>query len=334
MMPLAGLLNWAPFQLDALGLVTLFGAREMNMSVGNLTRSWITDWLPIFGSYAVANNEIAQPEPGFVLYNVTDQVMATDVSIWFTRWLMSYPLTYTATTITLGSNTRPMSSIRKICSIMVGGLICGVLLMFAILTADWWGVANVIALGLTVLVRQQMVGSLRSSVDKGFQDARNNPGDDVKIFLTLPNGTAVTMRGPRQVVVNCVLTNPRPSNPTYYFILRTVGWGAFGAHAISLGMTALFNQILCVVTLLVCTYLTATHVGDERGAIGKKLWLEVDMGDTKWSRAPVYARLNMSNIEEDCMVRWSIMPQRTNTWWWNRYRKDYLAAKQKAPEGV
>ncbi|KAI1076591.1 hypothetical protein F5B20DRAFT_554791 [Whalleya microplaca] len=72
MMPLASLREWAPFQLDALGLVTLFGAKEMHMSIGNLTQGWFTEWLPILGSYAVANNEIAQSEPGFFLYNITD----------------------------------------------------------------------------------------------------------------------------------------------------------------------------------------------------------------------------------------------------------------------
>ncbi|KAI1632879.1 hypothetical protein F4809DRAFT_61188 [Biscogniauxia mediterranea] len=332
MMPLASLLKWAPFQLDALGLVTLFGAREMNTSIGNLTRSWATEWLPVLGSYAVANNEIAQSEPGFVLYNVTDGVVATDVSIWFTRWLMSYPLTYTATMIRLRLDNKPMPTIRKACSLLVGGLTCGLLFMFAILTADWWGIANVIALCLTVFTRQQMVGLLRSSIDNAVNDLEAEPGPNVKVFLTLPNGSAVTILGPRQIVTNCILTDPRPSKPTYYFLLRVIGWGAFGVHAISLGVAALFNQILCVVTLLVGTYFTATHVGDCREAIGSRLWLEVDMGNPKWSRSLAYARLEMSKGEEDCMVRWNMMPQRSNSWWWNRYQ-DYIATRQNELSG-
>ncbi|KAK8096061.1 hypothetical protein PG999_014083 [Apiospora kogelbergensis] len=88
---LAAISEWAPFQLDALGLVTIFGAKEMNTSIGNLVHSWATEWLPILGSYAVANNELTTPEQGFVLYNITDGVMATDVAAWFTRWLMSFP---------------------------------------------------------------------------------------------------------------------------------------------------------------------------------------------------------------------------------------------------
>ncbi|KID64711.1 hypothetical protein MBR_09626, partial [Metarhizium brunneum ARSEF 3297] len=79
-MAILSLSQWDPFKLDALGLVTLFGAKEMNTSIGNLTESKFTEWLPILGSYAVANNEIAEPEQGFVLYNITDGIMATDVS--------------------------------------------------------------------------------------------------------------------------------------------------------------------------------------------------------------------------------------------------------------
>ncbi|KAI0845010.1 hypothetical protein F5Y00DRAFT_265975 [Daldinia vernicosa] len=105
-------------------------------------------------------------------------------------------------------------------------------------------------------------------------------------------------------------------------------WGTFGAHAICLGMTSLFNQILCVVALLVGTYLTAIHIGDSREAIGNRLWLEEDMGDPKWNRSLAYARLEMTDTEEECMVRWGLMPQRSNTWWWNRYQKEYVGKQQ------
>lgn len=80
-LPLAHLSKWAPFQFDALGLVTIFGAKEMSTSIGNLAYSWATDWVPVLGSYAVTNDEIAAPEPGFVLYNITDGIMATDVAV-------------------------------------------------------------------------------------------------------------------------------------------------------------------------------------------------------------------------------------------------------------
>ena len=121
------------------GLVTIFVAKEMNTSIGNLTHSWATTWLPVLGSYAVANDEIAAPEPGFVLYNITDGIMATDVAAWFTRWLMSSPLTYTATVIRLKVDGRPRSSLNTFTSIAIGLITTGCLLTLAILTHVLWG---------------------------------------------------------------------------------------------------------------------------------------------------------------------------------------------------
>ena len=189
------------------GLVTIFGAKEMNTSIGNLTHNWATTWLPVLGSYAVANDEIAAPEPGFVLYNITDGIMATDVAAWFTRWLMSSPLTYTATVIRLKVDGRPRSSLNTFTSIAIGLITTGCLLTLAILTHDLWGIGNVAAMTAAVLARQRMVNQRRSSIDRSIDDLHHDPGPDIKVFLTLPNGKAVTILGPRMVVVNCILTN-------------------------------------------------------------------------------------------------------------------------------
>jgi hypothetical protein len=54
---------------------------------------------------------------------------------------------------------------------------------------------------------------------------------------------------------------------------------AFGVYAITLSMAALFNQIIFVIVLIVCTVLTGLHVGEDPYTIGTKLRLEVDLGD-------------------------------------------------------
>lgn len=325
---LAAIAEFAPFQLDALGLVTIFGAKEMNTSIGNLVQSWATEWVPVLGSYAVANNELTEPGQGFILYNITDGIMATDVSAWFTRWLMSYPLNYTSTTIRLKINDRRMSAAHRACSLVIGVLVMLLSLCFSILTADSWGIANSVIMTAQVLARQEMVGQLRASIDRAVDSLRDNPGPDVKVFLTLPNGKAVTILGPRQMVVSCILSEARPVRPKYYFMLRGAGWALFGGHAIALGMSNLFNQMVTVVVLLLGTYVTAVHVGDFPQAIGAKLHLGVDMGDPTWNRSRAYARLDMSSEEEDNMVHWNMMPQRSNLFWWNRYRAQHQSGRK------
>ncbi|KAL4809663.1 hypothetical protein BDV18DRAFT_83388 [Aspergillus unguis] len=327
---LPALTEWAPFQLDALGLVTIFGSKEMNTAVGNLVSSSTTEYLPVLAAYTVANNEIIQPEPGYVLYNISDGIMATDVAAWFTRWLTTFPLTYTATTIRLRSWRKERLSraaLKNGLGVFVGLVTFGLLMAMAVVTADAWGVANVVAMMVSVLARQLVVHQLRCSIDDAIDELDDDLGEDVKVFLTLPNGKAVTIYGPRMLVVRCLLTDAKPTRPTIYHFSRMICWAAFGAHAITLGMSSLFNQILTVVVLLLGTYLTASHVGDCPEEIGTRLKLDVDMGDPDLLRGPAYKRLDMNETEEECMVHWSMMPQRSNVWWWERYREGQLPSQ-------
>jgi hypothetical protein len=68
-------------------ILTIFGAKEMNAAIGNLVQSSVTNWLPVLASYTVVNDDILKPEPGYVLYNITDGIVVTQVSAQFTCWL-------------------------------------------------------------------------------------------------------------------------------------------------------------------------------------------------------------------------------------------------------
>jgi hypothetical protein len=81
--------DWSPFRLDALGLVTLLGAEEVYNAVGALEHSRYTEYLPLFGTYLIAENRFTRPVPGFALYNISDGVHISIVNGWFSRWLMA-----------------------------------------------------------------------------------------------------------------------------------------------------------------------------------------------------------------------------------------------------
>src|SRR5271170_5883454 len=95
------LLKWAPFKIDALGLVTLLGADELNGAIGRLSKSQLTEYLPLVGGFVIASDSIRSHIAGFTLYNVTDGICATDVAGWFARWLLFRDLTYNSTTLTI-----------------------------------------------------------------------------------------------------------------------------------------------------------------------------------------------------------------------------------------
>ncbi|RSL42196.1 hypothetical protein CEP51_016503, partial [Fusarium floridanum] len=314
-MGIQNLADWAPFQIDALGLVTIFGAGEVNRSIGNLVQSWVTEYLPVLGTHIIASNDIVAPIPGFVLYNITDGIVATDITPWFARWLQSYPLTYTATTITLRVDGKPMPYIQHSISLVLGVLTFAPLVILTIIMGDGWGIADFTAILITVAVRQLLLRELRSSIDRAIDNLEDARDGNVKVFLTLPDGRAVTILGPRMVVVNVLLTDPHSSRPRFYLALRLLAWLAFGAHAISLGMSTLFHQILAVIALLLGTFLAGSHVGDRNAFIGQRLRLDVDLGDPTWTRSSAYARFNLTEAEEQSMSKWNLFPQRSNTFW-------------------
>lgn len=314
------LANWGPFRIDALGLVTMLGAQEMDTAVGRLTSSWVTDWLPFFSAYTVAGDQFTQPLPGFVLYNLTDGIVATDVSSWLTRWLLTEPITYTASVITLRAE-RPVPSpgYLRALSMFFGATWLTVLVVLGFAQKDYWSVANSLAMAATVGSRQGMVRLLRHAYDLALKDISGEMKDQIKVFLTLPNGKAVTILGPRMAVIECLLTESKP-RPSLYLGLRGICWAGFGVHVIALGMSTLFSQILAVVLLLSSTLLRVYGVGDNPSAIGLCLSVELEKGDPTWTRRPAYVRLEMTTEEEESMVHWNLMPQKSNESWWQRCR--------------
>lgn len=319
--------DWAPFRIDALGLVTIFGAESMNVAVGTLLYSPATEWIPILGAYIFGNNTFTDPQPGFVLYNITDGIMATDVSAWFTRWLLRHPITYSSTVIRLRTDGAEISARERAFSWVLGCTAMLPILSLGAAMGDWWGFSNVAAMMLSVVVRQRMVSCLRDSIDHNVDGFALDPGDTVKVFLTMPNGKAVTIIGPRQAVVNCLLTDPKPRQPRWYLALRGLGWAAFGVHVVTLGMATLFSQLLTVAVLLAGSVSTGIGVGARPQMLGRKLRLEVELGNPSWHRSKTYARLQLTETEEDYMVHWSLFPQRQNKFWWDKYRRKEAAIR-------
>ncbi|RBR03241.1 uncharacterized protein FIESC28_11795 [Fusarium coffeatum] len=312
---LSTLKQWAPFEIDALGLVTMLGAEEMNLVIGQLTQNTYTEWLPLLGAYIIANDHITEPMPGFTLYNITDGIVATDLAGWFTRWLVCQDLTVCSSTIRILPVEAKERSLKW--SYALAGLIPG-LIILAGLMGDWWGVVNGAAMLISVLVRQIVVGSNRRSLDAAVEAIKSN--DEVKALISLPNGRLVTIYTSRGIVMDCLLTTPRPLNPKFYNATRTVGWAVFGAHVISLGMASLFCQIYAVLLLLVPTVLVAKLVGNQDTEIGRRLSMKRTDSLVRF-RAAAYARLELTQVQEDAMVAWHLFPLRSNTDWWSKYEK-------------
>jgi hypothetical protein len=323
--------DWAPFRIDALGLVTILGAAEVDTCIGRLVHDCLTEWLPLLGAYTIASGQMSKPIPGFVLYNITDGVMATDLSCWLTRWLLSLPLTYTASILKVRPVARQLPRQRRLVAGSIGLVIFLIIVILATVIGDWWGLANAIAMTMSVVVRKAIVGQNRKAIDIAVQKAKKNADQEVKLFITIPSGRSLTIYAPRMIVIYCFLTEPRPPYPRLYWAMRVVGWTSFGIHVIALGMACLFNQIISVCVLAGSSVVAVLQIGDFQSLIGTKLDFDITLGDPNETRTAAYARLKLSAKEEDSMIQWNMFPHKSNEFWWRRYRTVAQTLQQNPP---
>lgn len=314
--------EWGSFEIDALGLVTILGASEVERALGQLTRNRWADWLPILGGHIIANNQITEPLPGFSLHNISDGIMATDLAGWFSRWMLSQDFTMCSSLITIVP-TPPLDAkhLRHhlFCSLAFGciGFAC---LIVPIVIGDWWGVANGFAMLASVIVRRIVVGQNSMAVGKAMEAGRELSDEDVKVFLTMPNGKAITIYTTRGIVIECLLTQPEPPNPRLYNATRSAGWVAFGVHVIALGMSCLMTQIIAVVVMIISSIIVCRQIGTDRSHIGSMMKIK-RIDSAVPFRAAAYSRLELSDAQENSMVMWNLFPHRTNEGWWEKYNR-------------
>lgn len=296
------LYKWAPFRLDALGLVTLLGADEVARKVGSLTRNTLTDYLPIFGAYKVAANQFATPEAGFELYNLTDGIKATELNGWITRWLATnLRYKYTILRMTVTDKPRGICG-REILSFVVGFSFTSALAILAALQGDWYGLANAIAMLVASWVRNfllranrsfldlrvsgkfhkviasgdtttgQLIGNTRIPMSSGKHVEEQRPvhakEEMVKLIITLPDQRVAVSRTHRGLIPFMLDALEAPSHSWeawWYTLARAVGWIALAVHIVAIGQATLFTQILTVTLMSVATVFTIFGWGVQKG---------------------------------------------------------------------
>jgi hypothetical protein len=173
----AKLASWADgtgLHIDALGLVTLLGAEEMDRSIGRLVPSLYFDFLPLLGAFVVAGNRFTEKKPGFTLYNISEGIMTTELAGWFSRWLQGQELHRARSMVKWEVGKRP----PRWRSFLIGLLLIsvpahGILLALTVLAADWWGFANVMAMIVSVIVRYLQVAENQAGIDENIKQAQD-----------------------------------------------------------------------------------------------------------------------------------------------------------------
>jgi hypothetical protein len=165
--------NGTGLHIDALGLVTLLGAEEMDRSIGRLVPSLYLDYLPLLGAFVVAGNRFVVKKPGFALCNISAGIMTTELAGWFSRWLQTQSFNQVRSIVTWEVAERP----RRWTSFIVGFLLValpvhGMLTALTILAKDWWGFANVISMIVSVALRCFQVAQNQAGIDANVRKAQ------------------------------------------------------------------------------------------------------------------------------------------------------------------
>lgn len=317
--------KWQPFKLDALGIVTLLGASEMDEALGGLVRHRYLEYLPLLGAFVIAGNNIVKPIPGFTLYNVSDGIQAGDVAAWFSRWLNSQDFTWNSSSLhifPIQRRGRHPHFAEEVCSALLGFVTISTVIITTIFVWDWWGFANAISMVISIFSKNVVVRGNRESLNAAYSKVSTEQWAKAykMALLITPSGKAVTIYAPCGIITEVLLTNPKPPHPRLYFFARALGWLGFACHVVSLGMAVLINQLITVAILMIATVLVANRVCCDELHIGAEIEIQrFDETSGIDKRSRTYLRMDLSQSEEDAMLAWGLFPQRSNEGWWNRY---------------
>lgn len=325
MFPLEQVKNWAPFKIDALGLVTLLGAGQVDRAVGCLSRNRFIDHLPFLAINVVAGDDINEAQPGYAVYNFSDAVVTSQLAPWFTRWLAAQDITQCSSILHIAYDTGDTTFSRwdYVLSMSISTAVLAPMVLLAGLSEDWWALVNAVSLIISVMCRRCILHDLVHSIDSAVATVPEHDPTrvGVKCLVKFPDGKALTLFTSRGILTKVLLPRPAPLRSRCYDFARYIAWLGFGSHVISLGMCALASQLITVVTLLLSTALLVFRVFAFEDRIGSKMKVRrLDQKGERESYSHAYSRLKLTEVEEDSLVAWNLAPRRSNVDWWNKYR--------------
>ncbi|KAJ5421473.1 hypothetical protein N7491_009918 [Penicillium cf. griseofulvum] len=303
--------TWAPFEIDALGLVTLLGADEVNVSVGRLAPSKWLEFMPLLAGFVFAGDRFRTKQPTFTLYNISSGIVTGNLAAWFTRWMsaqdfeLSRSLVYWEIVDVARSNSTAQLRDFAIAG-MVSFAFTGFLLAMTVLSADWYGFANTIAIIILITVRSYMLHASRDAINRAVAVARPLPTtfqgallqweehkrqkgiseadaeasrprenrewrpEIAKVLVVMPDSRAVTMFIPEHLLRPVFVTDVYPLSPWMYRIAQWMGWVSFMVHVVTLGMANLATQLYVIATMIIPTILICYGFGCDDSRIFKE----------------------------------------------------------------
>ncbi|KAF2191658.1 hypothetical protein K469DRAFT_555250 [Zopfia rhizophila CBS 207.26] len=328
-LPLHDVLNWSPFRIDALGIITMIGVEQVDSAVGRLVRSRYAEYLPLLGAFVFASDQFADARSGYVLYNISAGITTTSMAGWFARWCIAQNFSRSDNMVRWSVDSTPKKVFPQrwdmVLASFIGVVSHGCIIALTVLQGDYWGLANAISMAISVLVRSHVIKQNRQALDAAAERAQNGGSvnnTEAKFLVILPDAKMITMYAPWDIVKTCFIDNPLPANPRLYYIIRMMGWAGFAVQAITLGMSGLATQIVTVFIMVISTLLTHFKAGCDDHIVGTRLRAQLQKLEMK-RRQDVYVALQLEDYEEESMLQWNLMPHKTQSpmskQWWDDY---------------
>ena len=243
-LPWQSLLHWQPFRIDALGLVTLLGAEEINASVGRLVRSTYLEFLPLLGAFVIAGDRFKEKEAGYKFYNITQGIQTPDLSAWLTRWMRAQEFEKQRSVVRWTIVPRSENSSSRLrgfwLSLVIGITFNGLLIALAVLSKDGWGIANAVSMLVSIYVRWYAIDENCKAIDHAISEAEKEAAkravkateaethreerQDAKVLVIMSDSKAITMTLPQRLIRSVFCATLDPLDPRRYHVVRWLGW--------------------------------------------------------------------------------------------------------------
>lgn len=215
---------------------------------------------------------------------------------------------------------------NSVMAVIIGAVCVNGLVLITVLMGDWWGLANALSMGASILVRwllvQENVDGLDAAAVSQLQIGPKMK-EKVKLLITLADGKMVTIVAPRGLVIAGFTRRIEPPRKLIYQWGTRAGWLFFGIHIIALGQSDLVSQLYTVMLLVLSTWATVHGVGSHDSSIGDWIVNEEMSGYTGGNdrRQTAYVKLNCTLEEEDSLMQWGLLPHKSNKGWWGEYEE-------------
>ncbi|KAF3484332.1 uncharacterized protein GIQ15_03656 [Arthroderma uncinatum] len=291
--PWKALSRWTPFEIDALGLLTLLGANEVDISVGRLARSYWLEYMPLLAGFVFTGDRFRAKQSAFTLYNISSGIVTGNLTAWFTRWMQAQEFHVSRSLVYWEIKEAPPAQWSYVLvPALISATLTGFLLVMTLLSGDWYGYANTIAIILLIVVRSYTIHENRNAINRAVATAKPLPTtftgalgewderirkdpkalrpqqgsrqwrpEVVKILVVMPDSRAVTMFIPEHLLRGVFVTETPVRSPGVYRLAQWTGWVAFTVHVVTLGMAQLATQLYVVTVTVIPTVLICYGFG-------------------------------------------------------------------------